>query len=119
MEFMSMKRGEIWLVNFSPNIGAEIGKIRPAVVINDNDFGKLPLKIILPITDWKDRYEFAIWLVKITPNSINNLTKDSAIDCFQIKSVSTERFVKKIGQIDAIILEKTENALNKVLKINY
>ncbi|MEA5619359.1 type II toxin-antitoxin system PemK/MazF family toxin [Cronbergia sp. UHCC 0137] len=26
------KRGEIWLVNFDPTVGAEIKKVRPAIV---------------------------------------------------------------------------------------
>ena len=47
------KRGEIWLVNFDPTIGAEIRKSRPAVVISSNAVGKLPIKLIAPITDWK------------------------------------------------------------------
>jgi len=38
----SPKRGEIWLVNFDPTVGAEIKKIRPAVVISSDGVGKLP-----------------------------------------------------------------------------
>jgi mRNA interferase MazF len=47
------KRGEIWLVNFDPTVGAEIKKVRPAVVISSDSVGKLPIKLIAPITDWK------------------------------------------------------------------
>ncbi len=46
-----MKQGEIWQINLDPTIGAEIQKVRPAVIVNDNSLGKLPLKIIVPITD--------------------------------------------------------------------
>jgi mRNA interferase MazF len=49
-----MKQGEIWLINLDPTLGAEIKKIRPAVIVNDDALGKLPLKIIVPITDWKE-----------------------------------------------------------------
>jgi mRNA interferase MazF len=52
----SPQRGEVWLVNFDPNLGTEIQKIRPAVVISSNDVGSLPIKLVAPITDWKDRY---------------------------------------------------------------
>lgn len=52
----SMKQGEIWLINLDPTIGAEIKKTRPAIIVNDNSLGKLPLKIIVPLTDWKERY---------------------------------------------------------------
>ena len=47
------KRGEIWLVNFDPTIGAEIKKTRPAFVVSSNAIAKLPIKLIAPITDWK------------------------------------------------------------------
>lgn len=61
--------------NLDPTIGAEITKTRPAIIVNDNALGKLPLKVIVPITDWKDRYEIASWMVKIEPDNMNGLTK--------------------------------------------
>ncbi len=50
-----MRRGEIWTINLSPTLGAEMQKTRPAVIVNDDEVGILPLKVIVPITDWKDR----------------------------------------------------------------
>jgi mRNA interferase MazF len=35
--------------------------------------GRLPLKIIIPITDWKEKYEIAPWMIKIEPDKENNL----------------------------------------------
>jgi len=88
-----MKQGEIWEINLNPTVGAEIKKKRPAVIINDDEIGILPLKVIVPITEWKDRFQGAIWMVRIEPNSENKLTKPSVIDTFQIRSVSTKRFL--------------------------
>jgi mRNA interferase MazF len=90
-----MKQGEIWLINLDPTVGAEIKKTRPAIIVSDDSLVKLPLKIIVPVTDWKDRYEIAPWMIKVEPNSKNGLNKDSSADCFQVRSVSQERFVKK------------------------
>jgi len=42
------------LINLDPSMGAEIKKTRPAIIVNDNALGKLPLKIVVPITEWKD-----------------------------------------------------------------
>ena len=94
-----MKQGEIWLINLDPTIGAEIKKTRPAIIVNHNALGKLPLKIIVPVTDWKDRYDVAPWMVKIEASKENGLSKISSIDCFQIRSVAEDRFLKKIGTI--------------------
>jgi len=60
-----MNRGEIWLVDLNPTIGAEMNKTRPALIMNDNRLGKLPLKIIIPITGWKEHYSIAPWMEKI------------------------------------------------------
>ena len=113
-----MKQGEIWLINLDPTIGSEIKKTRPAIIVNDNSLGKLPLKVIVPLTDWKDRYEIAPWMIKINPDSKNNLSKQSAADCFQVRSVSGERFIKRIGYINEIQAENIKIGLSKVLSIN-
>jgi mRNA-degrading endonuclease toxin of MazEF toxin-antitoxin module len=42
-------RGEVWLVNVDPPTGAEMGKVRPAVVINRDSVGRLPLRMVVPI----------------------------------------------------------------------
>jgi mRNA interferase MazF len=46
-----MRRGEVWLINLDPAIGAEIRKTRPSVIVNDDAIGILPLKVIVPLTD--------------------------------------------------------------------
>ena len=112
-----MKQSEIWLINLDPTIGAEIKKTRPAIIINHDALGKLPLKIIIPVTEWKERYDIAPWMVKIEPNQINGLSKTSAADCFQIRSVAEDRFSKKIGVINDDVLKEIKNALAKVLSL--
>ena len=112
-----MKQGEIWVINLDPTIGAEIKMTRPAIIVSDDALGKLPLKVIVPITDWKDKYEVAPWMIKIDPNSNNGLTKESSADCFQVRSVSQDRFVKKIGSITYKTQDEIKLALSKVLSI--
>lgn len=51
-----MRKGEIWLINLDPTVGAEIRKTRPAVIVSEDAIGLLPLRVIVPLTDWKDRY---------------------------------------------------------------
>ena len=112
-----MKQGEIWLINLDPMIGAEIRKTRPAIIVNDNTLGKLPLKVIVPVTDWKDRYGIAPWMVKIDTDSKNGLKKISAADCFQVRSVSKERFIKKPGNVNSKLQDQIKTGLSRVLSI--
>ena len=113
-----MKQGEVWLINLDPTIGAEIKKTRPAIIVNDNTLGKLPLKIIVPLTDWKDRYEIAPWMVKVVPDKGNKLSKNSSADCFQVRSVAEERLVKHLGIVSIDVMEKIRKALAIVLSID-
>ncbi|PIY02970.1 MAG: PemK family transcriptional regulator [Bacteroidetes bacterium CG_4_10_14_3_um_filter_31_20] len=112
-----MKQSEIWLINLDPTIGAEIKKIRPAIIVSDNSLGKLPLKIIVPITDWKPHYDIAPWMVKLIPTLKNGLRKTSTADCFQVRSVSERRFINKIGTVDANSMDEIREGLAKALSI--
>lgn len=94
-----MVRGEVWLINLDPIIGAEIKKTRPVVIVSSDTIGILPLRVVVPLTDWKNHYHQAPWMVKISPTVKNGLSKDSSADAFQIRSVSTSRFIRKIGEI--------------------
>ncbi len=44
------------MVDFDPAVGAEIRKLRPAVVISVDAVGRLPLRLVVPVTDWKPSY---------------------------------------------------------------
>ncbi len=112
-----MLRGEVWSLNLDPTVGAEIRKKRPVVIVNDDDIGILPLKVIVPITDWKDYYIHAIWMTKIVPNSLNGLSKTSAADAFQIRSVSHERFLRRLGRLSDNEIEQIVASLTLVLKV--
>ena len=57
-------------------------------------------------------------MVKIEPNSKNGLTKDSSADCFQIRSVSQNRFVKRLGEVSDSIMDEIRIGLSKVLSID-
>ena len=110
-----MRRGEIWLINLDPAVGAEIQKQRPAVIISNDAVGKLPLKVIVPITAWNDNYVGVDWMVRIKADKINGLDKDSAADTFQIKSVSTTRFINRIGLLTNKIVDEIVGAINTVI----
>ena len=110
-----MKQGEIWQIRLDPAIGAEMKKTRPALIINTDALGKLPLKIIAPITDWKDLYDHYPWMVKIMPTNESGLVKVSAVDCFQIRSVSVQRLAVKIGSVEPEIITQAQEAIIKAI----
>src|SRR3954470_16649277 len=104
-------RGEIWLIDFDPAVGAEIRKLRPAVVISVNSIGRLPLRLVVPITDWKPQYASYPWFVELPASPTNGLTKDSGADAFQTKSVSLSRFVDRLGEVMPTQLDEIAEAI--------
>src|SRR5688572_16939131 len=92
-------RGEVWMLDFDPAVGAEIRKLRPALVVSVNSVGRLPLRLIVPLTDWKPHYASLPWFVLIRPDPVNGLSKDSGAEAFQTKSLSLDRFARLIGTV--------------------
>jgi mRNA interferase MazF len=113
-----MRRGEVWRINLDPTVGAEIRKTRPAIIVNDDAVGVLPLKVIVPLTEWKERYAAAPWMVRIEPEPGNGLDKLSAADAFQVRSVSESRFVERLGELSGAAMRQVSRALAAVLAIH-
>ena len=105
------------MINLDPTVGVEIKKTRPAVIVSDDAVGILPLKVIVPVTDWNDRYSIAPWMVRLEPSAENGLTKTSAADAFQVRSVFQKRFVSRLGKLAEHRLEEISKALAVVLSI--
>jgi mRNA interferase MazF len=92
-----ISRGEIWLVNFDPTVGDEIQKTRPAVVMSIGAIFRHRLRIVVPITSWQDKFSDDFWMIRLTPTTDSGLDRESTANTYQIKSLSEERFVRKLG----------------------
>ncbi len=104
-------RGEVWLVDFDPAVGAEIQKVRPALVISLDSIGRLPLRLVVPLTDWKPQYANFPWFVLIPADSHTGLSQDSGADAFQIKSISLRRFVRQLGHVTDVQMDDVASAI--------
>jgi mRNA interferase MazF len=105
---MDPKRGEIWLVNLDPTIGAEIRKTRPCIVVSSDGLRKLPLRLVAPVTEWKPQFESNFWHVRISRGGLTGLSKVSAID--------VNRFIKRLGSAPANILDEVASAVAMVVE---
>jgi mRNA interferase MazF len=98
-------------VDFDPAVGAEIQKVRPALVVSLDSIGRLPLRMVVPLTDWKPQYATFPWFVLIPADRNNGLSKDSGADAFQTKSVSLTRFVRRLGAVTAAQIDDVASAV--------
>ena len=105
------------MVGLDPTKGKEMKKRRPAVVVSSNAVGTTGLRIIVPLTGWDEAYSSAPWFVRFRPTTRNGLKKESAADCFQVRSVSVSRFVKRTGAIAAGELKRVVEGI--LLCIDY
>lgn len=110
-----MKQAEIWLADLEPVKGSEQGKTRPIVIISGNTMNThFPVVIVCPLSSTIKNYEGC---VVISKNKLNGLTVDSEVISFQVRTVSKERLLKKLGVITNTQLSLVVNGLNDVLSM--
>ncbi|EAH9887856.1 type II toxin-antitoxin system PemK/MazF family toxin [Campylobacter jejuni] len=111
-----VKYGELWIADFEPQVGEEITKKLPALILSNNLFNSnQKLVFVVPLTTWQDKFYKGIWFLKIDKNATNNLNVDSAINCSQIKSFSKDRLIEKIGEVDEKIMKEVRIILDEIL----
>ena len=105
------KRGEIWQVDFEPTVGSEIKKERPALVISADGLARLPLRVVVPITEWQESFEGSHLHIRINSDTKNKLRKDSAADIFQIRTVSITRMKEYLGELNQDTVDEVASAI--------
>ena len=106
-----MNRGEVWEVNLNPTMGAEIKKIRPCVIVSRDALARLPLKIIVPLTEWDPRFQTAAWHIPVEATPQNGLSKKSSADTYQVRSISENRLIRRLGVLPAPVMDKIGDGL--------
>lgn len=66
---------------------------------------------------WRDQYEGRINKLRIAATDRSGLHADSAADFLQVRSVSTERFIRPVGVLEAEQVE--EIVAGVVIAIDY
>ena len=108
----NIEKGDIWLVNLNPSRRGELGKNnRPCIAIQASEANKvLPTIVIVPLSSKKQKSELEI---KITPNELNNLRKESYVVWWHIYTVDKSSLVQKVGTINEEVLgEISENIID-------
>jgi mRNA interferase MazF len=114
---MNPQTGEIWLVNLDPTSGDEMKKTRPAIIVSRGSIGVLALREIVPMTAWNDAFAGCDWLIRLDPDATNSLAKTSAADTFQVRSISCQRFLRKLGELSEEDLQRVANGLRLILDL--
>lgn len=108
-------RGEVWQVDFEPVRGHEQGRERSAVVVSADAFnaGPAALVVVCPITTRDRRIRFH---VPVEPPE-GGLRARSFVLCDQIRTVSTERLISRLGVLRAGSLDGIDGRLRILLDL--
>lgn len=108
-------RGEIWNADLDPIRGREQAGRRPVLVVSTDAFNRGPAELvaILPVTTKDKRIP---WHVPVKAGT-GGLTRDSFVMCEAIRCISAERFVKRLGDVSAAILQEADHRLRMLLEL--
>lgn len=104
------KRGEVYLVNFDPTVGAEIQKTRPALILqNDIANRHSAITIVAAITS---KFDATLYPTEVLISPLEaGLTTESVVLLNQVRPVDKRRLVKRLGSLTPATLQQVERAL--------
>lgn len=119
------KRGEIWWIDpdsmVDPPIGEEIiaKEGRPVVIISSDSLSNQPVRVIVPLTSWQEKFENLTFHYRIDADTSNKLTNDSSANLLQVRCISVLRLEDYIGRLSADQMEDIIAALGVVVDATF
>ena len=106
-------RGDIWLVNLNPTAWREQAGTRPALVVSVNIFnhGAAELVVVIPITSKPKGIPLH---VEINPPE-GGLSMTSYAKCEDVRSISTSRLMRRLGNVTPSTIDAVEDRLRVLL----
>lgn len=115
-----MQRGDIFLVDLDPALGAEANKQRPAVVVSNDGANAVAVRLqrgvvtVVPVTFSVQRiYPFQVLL----PAPVTGLTHDSKAQAEQVRSVAWQRIGDQVGSVPPGVMARVDEALRLHLSL--
>jgi len=86
-----MRRGEVWVGNLNPNRGAEIGKVRPVVILQSDELSSLLSRtvVVLPTTS---QVRPGFRRLRVTIPARDRLHRDCQVMVDQPRTLDRRRF---------------------------
>ncbi|MEU9359719.1 type II toxin-antitoxin system PemK/MazF family toxin [Streptomyces sp. NPDC048301] len=115
-----MRRGDIHLVDLEPARGSEANKIRPAVIVSNNAANQAVLShgrgviTVVPLTSNTAR---VLTFQALLRSAESGLPKDSKVQCEQIRAVSPDRVLRRVGSVPRQRMNDIDTALRRHLAL--
>lgn len=115
---MSLRRGELHWVDWNPSRGSEQAGRRPALIVQAdaaNANPRYPNTIVAAVST---SGRAVATHVPLAPSARNGLSALSYVKCEQILTISKDRLVEKIGEIETADLVRVDTALRQALDLS-
>lgn len=108
-----IQRGDVFLVNLDPVVGSEVGKTRPAIVLQNEMANRTsPTVTVVPLSTRVERvFPFQV----LIPAGEGGLTRDSKALCEQIRTLSIKRLIQHLGSLAPERVDEIRTALDRHL----
>jgi len=107
-----MKRGEVWMVNFDPQIGSEIRHDRPAVVVEREPFTRLRRTVtVIPLSTAHTQTEFPLLI------ATRFLGRSGVAVIDQLRACDKRRFGRQVGRLTDSEMQQVSSALADLLDL--
>lgn len=104
------RRGEVYVVNFDPTIGAEIQKTRPALVVQNDIANRYsPVTIVAAITSQFNESLYPTEVLVRAPEG--SLETDSVVLLNQVRTIDKRRLTRRLGTLKPDTMERVDRAL--------
>ena len=91
------RRGDVFLVALEPTVGTEIRKTQPCLVVSPDELNQsLRTLIVAPMTTGGHSYPFRV--------ACRFQKRDGFVVLDQLRTVDTERLVRKLGRLSSTAL---------------
>jgi mRNA interferase MazF len=78
--------------------------------------GDVPVKIVVPLKTWNDRFVGRTWVVRVDPTPANGLKRVEAADVMQARSFDTGKFEERVGRLSAAEMDEITAAFAIVIE---
>ncbi len=112
---MSAQRGEVWLIDFGEPVGTEQAGVRPAVILSADRLNQSRAGLVIAVPCTTRRRGLASHIE--IDSAASGLTEITYAKCEDIKSISEERLMRKIGDAGPSALFQMEAAVRFLLDL--
>ena len=112
-----MKRGEVWIARLHPNVGGEIGKVRPVLILLAQRFinAGSPVIMAAPLTT---QYWPGMAALRTPISARERLLKDSYVVLEQTRALDRSRFADiKLAELTEDEMQIVEQQLMTMLGV--